>query len=275
MHANRHRWVKGGVALLAAALMTGLGGVQETVARPGAQPPDLSSVALSTTVFRERDTVTMSGTGCIDAETGSGTGLVAVLRRPIDGGRGGVGQIAMIQADVAVDGSFSGRGTVQQPLFPVGPQTATITCEPPPGDPLAPPAGPAVASRTMSIEVVASLLPPLRLTVGSQAQVELPCDVPQSSYGAFTISWPDAGQASGTLALSVPGADPPAAPPSTGDTVTFDVPGDATPGSHAAEARCGISEGGTTAYYRLQVTVQERVGATPAAPLPAEPRYTG
>lgn len=151
----------------------------------------------------------------------------------------------------------------------------TISCEPPPADPMAPPQGEAIASRTATIEVVPPSLPDLTVTAGSPVDVTLPCDVPETSYGSYAISWPDEGRRDGTAVLSVAGAYPPAPSPSADDTVRLAVPSDVTPGIHAAEARCAVSEGGTSAYYRLTVTVVGPGSAPHAEPIPAGSRYTG
>lgn len=265
------------MALAAVAAGLGWAAVPESMALPRGGPTELPPVTLSTTVLREGESVTISGKGCIDPATSTGSGLVVVLRRPVDPGRGGFGRVVTVQAEVAEDGSYAGVGTVSQPLYPVGTMEATVSCEPPPLDPHAWPVEEPIASTTVTIEVVPSSLPNLTVTAGSPVDVTLPCDVPQTSYGFYGITWPDRSQDSGSVAVSVPGAYPPSPSPKAGDTVTLVVPGNATPGAFEAEARCGVPEAGTSAYYRLGVTVLPASSAAPATP--ATPaggaQYTG
>ncbi len=271
---NRH-WLRAAVALGIVILATGLGAVPGSMARSSGQPPELPPVSLSTIVFREGETVTMSGSGCVDPTSGLGDGLVVVLRRPIDPGRGGFGRVVTIQAEVRSDGTFSGAGTVSQPLYPVGSMDVTISCEPPPSDPHAWPQGEPIASRTMRVTVEASSLSDLTVTAGSTANVTLPCDVPPNSYGFFGLGWPDEAVAGGMVGLSVPGAYPPGHSPQTGDVVAVEVPENATPGRFAADADCGVSQGGRSAHFVLNVTVLAPGTPTRAQPVPGTAQYTG
>jgi hypothetical protein len=274
MRSERRPWGKGVVAAVVVVMLGGLGLAPRSHARPSAAPAELPPVTLSTTTFRDGEAVTMSGTGCIDPSTGTGAGLAVVLRRPVDGGRGGFGQVVTIQAEVAADGTYSGTGTVQQPLDRYGSVTATITCEPPPGHRLAPPVGSAIASRATTIDVVPPSLPDLTIRAGSQVDLVLPCDVPTSSYGAFSISWHQ-GPADDIVGLSVQGAPPPAVSPKAGETVTLDVPSTATPGTYSGEARCSVSEGGTAAFYMVTITVLGAGAAAPAESVAGRAADTG
>ncbi|HEX2577407.1 MAG TPA: hypothetical protein VHK88_13715, partial [Aquihabitans sp.] len=118
---------------------------------------ELPPVQLSSTTFREGDVITMSGTGCIDPDTGTGDGLVVVLRRPVDMGRGGTApRLPTITAQVATDGTFSGSGTIAQPLMPDGVQQALVTCEHPNPSGAE---GRAISSRMVEVTIVAPALP--------------------------------------------------------------------------------------------------------------------
>lgn len=262
------------------ALTAALAAQPVSGALPGAPPPQLSPITLSSTTFNDGDVITMSETGCVDPDTGSGEGLVVVLRRRTDAGRGGYPYQPTVTAPVRPDGSFTGSDTVTQPLSLPGIQRVPVTCEQPASQP-GPPDGKVFASRTVDIEVVAPPLPDLTIHAGYSFNYVLPCDVPDSTYGSFTISANPSDQPD--FALSVQGTA--TNPPRQGETVTLSVPADAPAGEHPAVAYCGIADGGTSAYYAgFTVTVTDNepgpvapapAGANPAEPIRANASYTG
>lgn len=150
------------------ALAVGAWVVLPASTAPAALATELPPVELSSTTFHEGDVITMSGTGCIDPRTATGDGLVGVLRRPVDMGRGGTSpRLPTITAEVAADGTYAGSGTIAPPLVPDGVQSVVVTCEHP--NPTGA-EGMAIASRTIEVTIVAAS--------GATPQPPVPVPVP-------------------------------------------------------------------------------------------------
>lgn len=218
-------------------------GLIGTSGTSGAQVADtLPPVTLSTTTFHLGDTVTFSGTGCVDPDTGSSTGATAALVRPsAPNGRGAV-VVVVARADVAADGSFSGSGTVGQPFDLDGPQMATVVCNVAKGPTL---------YRSVPVEVVAPTLPDLTVVAGTTFSYVLPCTTGGGS-GSFQF------------AIASPGSGPPTfaatnnVGPDTnevGDIVQVPVPTDLAPGTYLAQAVCFGPGTGLQAAFRVSLTV--------------------
>lgn len=256
----RNRTVGGLAGVLLAGGLTLSASASPTLTRISELPP----VRLSTTTFHDGDSVTMSGTGCVDPHTRSGTGLIVVLRRVADFGRGGRGPGApTVEARVNADGTFSGTGTVGQPMYPDGPSTAVVVCERPSRRPSRPPT--VLSQRNVQTEVVAPPLPDLVVAVGSTFDYVLPCTIEGAAYGGFGFHLTAPGRPDAFM--GVPGAYPQSTSPRKGQHVRITAPAGAAPGVYSATAECSISEGGTTAYFaHFSVTI--------TAPRPMEPSTT-
>jgi hypothetical protein len=250
---------------------------------PAQSASELPPVELSSTTFREGDVITMSGTGCSDPDTGSGEGLVVVMRRPVDQGRGGTSAVlSTVEAPVAADGTFSGSGTIEQPLFPDGVQEAVVTCERPHPDEGR---GDVFSGRFVEVTIVAPALPDLQVQAGTSFDLVLPCTIDGGEYGRFTIALEVPGQED--IYLVVPGSFPYETSPQEGDTVSIEVPAGAPAGTYEATAACTVSQAGTSAYYAgftVTVLAADQAPAPPptsaptpgpATPVAGEARYTG
>lgn len=248
-------------AALAGFLLAG--GVSAASAAPSAQGVDeLPPVTISSTTLRAGETVSISGTGCVDPDIDSGEGLVVHLIRPGDFGRGGTALLSpMLTVDVQADGTFEGSTVVEQPLFPDGPQTGLLDCRAA-GDYDA--TEPAIKSRPIDLVIEAPSLPDLTVAAGSTIDYELPCSIPDGGYGAFTIAATADGQQD--FFLSVRGAAPPAAAAQKGEQVQLEVPSEASPGTYEATASCFVSQAGTSAYFTgFTVTVTGPDAPSPEA----------
>ena len=265
-------------------------------AAPAAQAPgELPPVTISSATLHEGDTITIAGTGCVDPDTGSGSGLEVALVRPADFGRGGTQvRLPTVTVPVEDDGSFAGSGVVEQPLFPVGAQTGLLNCQERSSEANGSP--PVFLSRPVDLQIVAPSLPSLTVQAGSTIDYTLPCTIAGGEYGFFSFSLSAPGLAD--VGFAVNGTFPPETSPQQGDQVTLAVPADAQPGTYDATATCSVSEGGTQAYFAgFSVTVTpatgagggggvattstppaataEPAGAVPAAPVAGTPAYTG
>lgn len=235
-HRRTKRVAKFGICLAVAGLV-GTGGPS------GAQVADtLPPVTLSSTTFHLGDTVTFSGTGCVDPDTGSGAGATAALVRPsAPNGRGAV-VVIVARADVAADGSFSGSGTVGQPFDLDGPQVATVVCNVANGPTL---------YRSVPVEVVAPTLPDLAVVAGTTFSYVLPCTTGGGSgLFQFAIASPGSGPPNFAATNNVgPGTN------EVGDIVEVPVPADLVPGTYLAQAVCYGPGTGLQAAFRVNLTV--------------------
>lgn len=246
---------------------------------PDAQgAPELPPVTISSTTVRADETLTFSGSGCVDPETSTGDGLEVVLYIPADAGRGGTTYRPTVRAAANTDGTFEGSGVVDQPFFPDGVQTGFFSCQDVSEDPFPPVA----AQRPVELVIEAPSLPDLTVLAGSTVDYELPCSIGGGEYGAFTISGSAVGAES--IYLTVPGSFPYETSPQQGDQVELEVPADAVPGVFDAIASCSVSQAGTSAYFAgftLTVMAVEQPAppatppAEPAQPTAAAPAYTG
>lgn len=242
-----------------------------SIAAPAARAADtLPPVSLSSTTFHVGDTITLSGTGCVDPTTGSGTGAdVSLLRPSAPNGRGNV-FIVDVRADVAADGSFSGSGTVVQPVDFDGPQVARVVCLTPGG----------TLTRDVPIEVVAPRLPDLTVTAGSTIDFQLTCTTGRQGRLQFDIG---PGQSSGPRYFST--TDPPGPGLNQqGDIVHIAVPADLAPGTYLAQVVCYGPGTGLQNAFRLSLTVNPAdtsgnttttTTTTVVAPRPTAPGSTG
>ena len=267
--------------------LTIVGGITAAGASPNApEITELPPVTISTTTLRVGETVSISGTGCVDPESGTGDGLEVVLYVPRDEGRGGGGVRPAVRADADTDGSFAGSGVIEQPSFPDGAQTGFFICQEKSQDGFSS----IVAQREVQLIVEAPSLPDLVVTAGATADYVLPCSIVGGEYGFFSI----AGSAAGLddVYLNVGGSFPEDSSPQEGDQVQLKVPADATPGVYAATATCGVTESGTSAYFAgftLTVTAGPSTTTTttstpvsppapapaPATPVASAPNFTG
>lgn len=276
---TRTRWR----SVAAAALtLTVMGGITAADATPRAQgSTELPPVTISSTTLRAGETISISGTGCIDPDSGTGEGLEVVLYVPIDAGRGGTGYRPTVRAAANADGTFDGAGIVDQPFFPTGTQTGYFVCHEEGGDATSPD----FANREVQLTMEAPSLPDLTVAAGSTVGYELPCSIEGGEYGQFAIF----GVAEGLtdISLVVPGSYPYDTSPQEGDQVQLQIPADASPGVYDATASCTVSESGTSAYFTgftLTVTGETPAAtpptspaapATPATPAASTPAYTG
>ena len=221
---------------------------------------------LSSTTLHEGDTITISGTGCVDPADG-GDVLEVVLLLPIDMGRGGTAAIRpTIHAEAEPDGTFEGSGVIGQPMFPDGAQTGIFSCQVKSDDGYPP----VFAQREVALTIVPPSLPDLTVQAGTSFEYTLPCSIEGGGYGFFAIIPEGPNQAS----LSVSGSFPYDTSPKKGDKVTIEVAADAPPGTYDATASCGVSEGGTSAYYagfKLTFTPASDPGPTTTTPVVPNP----
>jgi hypothetical protein len=126
------RWARGRAAAAAALLAAAVLALDVGAGAQGADP----AWTLSPTTVSDGSTLTASGTGCVDPETGSGDGLQAVvlipgLSYPSSGNPDG---IAYLYADsVAADGTWTATATLDTREEVFGPYedftvTATAGC---------------------------------------------------------------------------------------------------------------------------------------------------
>jgi len=226
--------------------------------------PDLPPVTLSTTSFHDGDSVTMSGRGCVDPDTTTGAGLVVVLRRVADFGRGGTyAWNPTVEAKVDADGTFRGTGTIDQPMFPDGLSTAGISCERPNPDPSRSPT--VLSTRQVQVVIVAPPLADLSVGAGTTFDYVLPCTIEGAAYGSFYFQLTAPGKAD--VGFGVQGTYPQSTSPRKGEHVKITVPVDAAPGHYAATAACVVSEAGTSAYFaHFTVTITAPQEMSPTTP---------
>lgn len=264
-------------AVLAAFTLTG--GITAAEAVPRAQGvEELPPVTISSTTLRAGETVTISGTGCVDPDTGSGEGLEVALLVPVDMGRGGVSPIRpVVRAPAEADGTFEGSGVMEQPLFPNGAQTGIFSCQEQSEDGFPP----VVAQREVELTIEAPSLPDLTVAAGSTFDYTLPCTITGGDYGRFSIV-PDGQE---EFAFFASGSFPYETSPQEGDTVSLEVSPDLVPGTYDATASCSISQSGPSAYFSgFTVTVTGADTPTPdptptapeaATPVAGAPDFTG
>jgi hypothetical protein len=250
MNAIRSQRVASAVATAVAGVaivLCGTGGAQAQVASHTLPP-----VTLSSSTFHLGDTITVSGTGCLDSASGSGAGGQVRLIRRTTGGRGGSGSTVDVTITPNTDGSFSGSGTVSQPLDVIGPQNAGVVCSFPNAPDL---------FREVPIEVVAPTLPALTVQAGATTHYTLPCTIEGGDYGRLSIDL--GGGAGDGPYLSVSSRYGQDASFEQGKVVPLDVPATIPPGDYRALVTCSISEIGVQASFVQTVTI------SPASVAPA------
>ena len=219
---------------------------------------ELPTVTFDKTMWRVGERVRVSGTGCVDPDTGSGAGLVVTVNRSISFGRGGYGPLKVIDATVNADGSFTGTGTIEQPMTPEGIQDVTIECDKS--------GGTALLMGVAKVTVIAPSLPDLTVEAGRSFKYVMPCSISGGEYGYFGFSV-DAEHGFG-----LPGRFPYALSPKQGDLVTIEVPADTPIGTFRSTAGCGVSQSGTNAYFaHFTVTVKPAQALTTGIAGPAQP----
>ena len=107
------------VVLLPAAAPTGARDLRHADDRAGSTlPPKLATPTLSSTTFHLGDRIEVTGTGCVDPKTGSGTGLrVTSFRYWQSPDRGSNPKADSRDYEVQPDGSYSGTFTVGSQLY--------------------------------------------------------------------------------------------------------------------------------------------------------------
>ncbi len=224
-------------------------------------PPAEFAASLSSTTFHDGDVITLSGSGCIDPKTGTGDGLDVVASRLIDMGRS-QGYLETIRVHVEADGTFSGTGTIAQPLLPVGTHAVDISCE----RPVTTGPGTRIASDGADVTFVAPALPDLTVQAGASFDFVMPCTIRGGTYGGFGVGFTVPGRPTPT-GFGLRGKYPYDQSAQKGDHVTLTVPADIPPGTYDATASCAISEGGTQAYFTgFTVTVTAAAATAPKAP---------
>lgn len=268
------RWTRRRALAVAVAGLTLVGGSIAASAAPNAQAiTELPPVTISSTVVRADETISISGTGCLDPATGSGDGLEVVLLLPVDSGRGGVAPIRpTVHVAANADGSFNGSGVVEQPFFPSGAQTGIFSCQEKSEEGYPP----VFAQREVQLTIEVPSLPNLTVAAGSTIAYELPCSILGGEYGRFILRATADGRAD--IDLSVLGSFPYETSPQEGQQVQLQIPADARPGVYDATATCMVSEAGTSAFFAgftLTVTAGDPTASTPATPATGKPNYTG
>ena len=119
---GRRRWIVGAAVSALVVNMTSAGAAERT------QVAELPPPTLSSTDLHVGDVVTITGTGCIDPDTGSGEGLVATAHRTVQGR--GPTPVNLQNLPVLPDGSYAGTWTITQPL-PPGPSDVEVWCTDP------------------------------------------------------------------------------------------------------------------------------------------------
>ena len=267
---KRSRWR---ILATVVAGLTLAGGLSTAGSTASAQNvTELPPVTISSTTLRAGETISISGSGCVDAGSGSGAGLQVVLFVPVDGGRGGTRMRPIVSAPAKADGTFAGSGVMDQPFFPGGAQTGFFICQKSSEDVYSP----AVAQREVQLTIEAPSLPDLTAAAGSTISYQLPCSILGGEYGRFTIHASADGRDS--FYLNASGSYPYETSPKKGEQVELQVPPEATPGVYHASASCSVTESDTSAAFTgFTVTVTPRgpAASTPATPVAGAPSYTG
>ncbi len=264
MNGTRNRRIASAVAVAWAGVAIGLGGTGTVEAQAAADT--LPPVTLSSTTFRLGDTITLSGTGCLDPDSGSGAGGQVRLFRPSTGGRSSDPGTVDVTITPNVDGTFSGSGTVSQPLDRPGPQTAQVVCSFPSGRGLV---------REVAIEVVTPTIPPITVQAGTTANYTLPCTIEGGDYGRLGIDLGSGADDGPSLVVwSLFGQE---SSFERGDVVPLKVPDTIRPGTYRARVSCFITEVGVQAGFVQTVTVTpaSAVSSTTAATKTAPKTGTG
>jgi hypothetical protein len=251
-----------------------------------ADPAASNSLAfsISPTTLHLGDHPTVSGTGCLDPATHSGSGLWAGIFRITGASRGGPTYGDIVQFPVAADGSFSGTYTVAQPLEDIAAQVTLKCSAVHGGDPRY--WFPVVSTANTTVQLVAPPLPDMRANAGGLLSFTLPCNV-NGQYETFSMELSAPGHPKVSLDLSQ------TTRAQAGVPVSIPVPADTPPAVYAATAACVASESSQYAGFgHFTVTIEPAAPAQPttsvpltdneppapapaAAPVAGQPAFTG
>jgi hypothetical protein len=218
----------------------------------GAAQAVLPPPTLSSTDLHVGDVVTVSGTGCLDPETGSGEGLTATVFR----WRMGHGEVPTNPADlpVAADGSYAGEWTIDQDL-PNGGGRAAVRCVGGSLDEFA------LRSEDLAVTGTAPSLPDIVGAPGAVVPMAYPCPNDDGTWFGVSILTDLSREVTIEFLEDSDG--------SAGPTLHGRIPADLAPGTYAASGACR-SDGGTFADFNLRV-IATSPGETPAPPAVSQP----